>query len=162
MSYAARHPETYGAAASFSGATSIYYNPVCHTGAALLVSTIMTGLNGVQPFAPFGDPLTSAANWRSRDPASNVGRLRNTHVEIYTSSGIPGQEDLSDPAVVGTAPLEAVLHVSNLCFKQAADRAGITYGWHSYNQGTHAWMYGDRSLSDYLPRLATFFKAAKR
>ncbi len=162
LSYAARHPQTYGAAASFSGATSIYYNPICQVGAALLVSTIMTGLNSVQPFAPFGDPVTNAANWKSRDPASIVKNLSGTNVEIYTSSGKPSKEELlTDPAVLGTVGLEALLHVSNKCFKQAADKAGIKYGWHEYRVGTHAWMYGDRSLKDYLPRLATFFAKAR-
>jgi S-formylglutathione hydrolase FrmB len=163
MSYAARHSQTYGAAASFSGATSIYYNPICQVGATLLVSTIMTALNGVQPFAPFGDPVTNAANWKSRDPATIVKNLAKTNVEIYTSSGKPSNDELlHDPAVLGTSGLEALLHVSNKCFKQAADKAGITYGWHEYAVGTHAWMYGDRSLKDYLPRLTKFFEAAKR
>lgn len=161
LSYAARHPGTYGAAASFSGATSIFYNPVCQIGAALLVSGIMVGLNGVQPFAPFGDPITYAANWKARDPASIVKNLAGTKVDVYTSSGLPGKEDLTDPAMVGTVALESVLHVSNLCFKQAADAAGIAYGWHDYPVGTHAWMYGDRSLRDYLPRLAQFFRSAR-
>ena len=144
LSYAARHPQTYGAAALFSGVTSIYYNPICQVGAALLVSTIMTGLNSAQPFAPFGDPVTNAANWKSRDPASIVKNLSGTNVEIYTSSGKPSKEELlTDPAVLGTVGLEALLHVSNKCFKQAADKAGIKYGWHEYRVGTHAWMYGD-------------------
>lgn len=163
LSYAARHTGTYGAAASFSGATSIYYNPICQVGSSLLVSTIMTALNGVQPFAPFGDPVSNAANWKSRDPASIVKNLARTHLEVYSSSGKPSKEELmGDPAVLGTMGLEAVLHVSNKCFKQAADKAGITYGWHEYRVGTHAWMYGDRSLKDYLPRLMKFFAAAKR
>ena len=162
MSYAARHPKTYGAVASFSGAVDIYYNPVCRLGATTLISAIMTGLNGVQPFAPFGDPLTHAANWKSRDPASIVSRLKNTKVDLYTSTGLPGASDLTDPAVPGTVAMEALLHVSNLCFTQAAKAAGVTYGWHSYLQGTHAWVYGDRSMADYLPRLAKFFTHAHR
>lgn len=157
MSYAARNSHRYGAAASFSGAVDIYYNPVCHTGAVTLISVIMTALNGVQPFAPFGDPVTNAANWQAHDPGSLVGNLTDTKVDIYTSTGLPGPTDLTDPAVLGTVALEAILHASNQCFRQAADAAGLDYGWHSYLIGTHAWNYGDRSLSDYLPRLMEFF-----
>lgn len=157
MSYAARHPDLYGAAASFSGAVSIYYNPVCHAGAVALISAIMTGLNGVQPFAPFGDPATHAANWQAHDPGSLVGHLAGTQVDIYTSSGLPAVSDLTDPALIGTVAMEALLHASNRCFKQAADAAGIDYGWHNYLVGTHAWHYGNRSLADYLPRLMAFF-----
>lgn len=161
MSYAARHPQTYGAVASFSGAVDIYYNPVCRVGAVGLISAIMTGLNRVQPFAPFGDPLTDAANWKARDPASIVSRLKHTKVDLYTSTGLPGKSDLTDPAVPGTVAMEGMLHVSNLCFTQAAKAAGVAYGWHSYLQGTHAWNYADRSLADYLPRLTKFFAHAR-
>lgn len=158
MSYAARNPDLYGAAASFSGAVDIYYNPVCHIGAVALISTIMTGLNDVPPFAPFGDPATHADNWKAHDPGSLVGNLANTKVDLYTSTGLPGLPDLIDPAVVGTVAIEALLHASNRCFKQAADAAGIDYGWHSYLIGTHAWNYANRSLADYLPRLMAFFE----
>ncbi|MFT4262350.1 MAG: alpha/beta hydrolase family protein [Nocardioides sp.] len=161
MSYAARHPDLYGAAASFSGAVDIYYNEVCRAGAVTLISAIMTGLNQVQPFAPFGDPVTDAANWQARDPASQVARLANTKVDLYTSTGLPGESDLSDPAVPGTVAMEAILHASNLCFKQAAEAAGVGIGWHSYAQGTHAWGYGTRALKDYLPRLMAFFKKGR-
>lgn len=157
MSYAARHPELYGAAASFSGAVDIYYNPLCRAGAVTLISAIMTALNGVQPFAPFGDPVADAANWQAHDPGSIVANLADTQVDLYTSTGLPGGSDLTDPAVAGTVAMEALLHASNQCFKQAADAAGIDYGWHSYIVGTHAWSYGNRALADYLPLLMEFF-----
>src|SRR3546814_9146727 len=83
-------------------------------------------------------------------------------IYLYTSTGLPGGSDLTDPAMVGTVTLEALLHVSNLCFKQAADAAGIDYGWHSYVVGTHAWNYANRSLADYLPRLMAFFETGEQ
>ena len=158
MSYAARHPGLYGAVASFSGAVDIYQGAQCEVGAATLISGIMTGLNQVQPFAPFGDPVTDAANWRAHDPGTIVKKLAHTRIDLYTSEGVPGQSDLTDPAVPGTVAMEAILHQSNLCFKDAADAAGVGYNWHSYLVGTHAWQYGDRALEDYLPRLMTFFR----
>ncbi|WP_232680639.1 alpha/beta hydrolase family protein [Nocardioides sp. R-C-SC26] len=161
MSYAARHPARYGAVASFSGAVDIYYGEQCRIGAALLIAGIMTGLNQVQPFAPFGDPVTNAANWRSRDPGSIVGRLSDTRIDLYTAAGLPGRTDLVDPAVPGTMAMEALLHHSNLCFKKAADAAGVRYYWHSRLVGTHAWRYGTRSLADYLPRLMNFFRSGR-
>lgn len=161
MSYAARHPGLYGAAASFSGAVDIYHGLQCRAGAAALIAGIMTALNGVQPHAPFGDPVTNAANWRAHNPASLVKNLRRTKVDLYTSAGVPGESDLSDPAVPGTVAMEAVLHQSNLCFRNAADAAGLRYGWHSDLVGTHAWKYGTRSLKDYLPRLMRFFRRAR-
>jgi S-formylglutathione hydrolase FrmB len=161
MSYAARHPELYGAAASFSGAVDIYHGAQCRVGAAVLIAGIMTGLNGVQPFAPFGDPMSNAANWAAHDPGSIVANLAHTRIDLYTSTGMPGESDLTDPALPGTAGMEALLHQSNLCFKDAADTAGVPYHWHSYAVGTHAWEYGDRSLADYLPLLMRFFRSGR-
>jgi S-formylglutathione hydrolase FrmB len=161
MSYAARHPGLYGAAASFSGAVDIYQGAQCQIGAATLISGIMTGLNQVQPFAPFGDPVTNAANWKAHDPGTIVKNLAHTRVDLYTSEGVPGDSDLGDPAMPGTVAMEAILHQSNLCFKAAADDAKVAYQWHSYTVGTHAWVYGDRSLSDYLPRLMSFFRTGR-
>lgn len=161
MSYAARHPRLYGAAASFSGAVDIYHGPQCRVGAATLIAGIMTGLNQVQPNAPFGDPVTNAANWRAHDPGSRVKNLARTRIDLYTSAGVPGESDLTDPAVPGTVAMEAILHQSNLCFKEAADAAGVAYHWHYYQVGTHAWTYADRSLKDYLPRLMRFLRRGR-
>src|SRR3546814_18701736 len=113
----------------------------------------MTGLNGVQPFAPFGDPVADAANWQAHDPASIVGNLADTEVDLYTSTGLPGGSDLTDPAMVGTVPLEVLLHVSTLCLQQAADAAGIDSGWHSYAVGAHAGNCAHRFTPPYLPQL---------
>jgi S-formylglutathione hydrolase FrmB len=161
MSYAARHPRLYGAAASFSGAVDIYEGAQCRVGSAALISGIMTGLNQVQPFAPFGDPVTNAANWKAHDPGSIVKNLAKTRVDLYTSQGAPGESDIGDPAMPGTMAMEAILHQSNLCFKDAADAAGVAYHWHSSLVGTHAWVYGDRVLKDYLPRLMGFFRTGR-
>ena len=157
LSYAARHPDLFGAVASFSGAASIYQGMLCRIGGPLLVSVIMTGLNGVQPFAPFGDPVTNKANWLAHDPATQLDKLANTEIQLFTSTGAPGKNDLTDPAMVGTVALEAILHQSNICFQQTAKALGIPIGWHSYPVGTHAWEYGTRSLRDYLPLLMDFF-----
>ena len=161
FSYAARHPDRFVAAASFSGAPDVAAYPVTRAGGALVVGATMTGLNGVQPNAPFGDPVTQAANWAAHDPGTQVRRLRDTKVDLYTSEGVPGESDLTDPAVPGTAGMEAILHQSNLCFQDAAAKAGVPIGWHSWTVGTHAWQYGDRSLRDYLPRLMRYFRSAR-
>ena len=161
MSYAARNPGLYGAVASFSGAADIYQGVQCQVGSAALISGIMTGLNQVQPFAPFGDPVTDADNWKAHDPGTIVKNLARTRIDLYTSEGMPGDSDIGDPAMPGTVAMEAILHQSNLCFKDAADAAGVRYSWHSWTVGTHAWVYGDRSLKDYLPHLMTYFRTGR-
>jgi S-formylglutathione hydrolase FrmB len=139
----------------------IYHGAQCRLGAATLIAGIMTALNNVQPFAPFGDPVTDADNWEAHDPGSLVESLAGTRLDLYTSAGLPGESDLSDPAVPGTVAMEALLHQSNLCFKDAADTAGVDYHWHDSLVGTHAWKYGNRSLEDYLPRLMRWFRTGK-
>ena len=158
LSYAARHPETYGVTAAFSGAVDIYYDPVCRAGASGLVSAIVS-TDGVQPLAPFGDPVIHAANWRAHDPGSLVAMLRHTAVDLYVSKGEPGQSDLTDPSMAAGAGLEAVIHQSNACFKEAADAARLHVGWHEYDVGLHTEPYINRDLVDYVPRLMRFFGA---
>ena len=157
LSYAARHPKLFGATAAFSGAVDIYQGKVCRAGATTLISAIMTGQNGVQPFAPFGDPVTNADNWKAHDPGSNVDKLMNTKVDLYVSKGQPDQSELTDPVWPAGAGLEAVIYQSNLCFKGAADAAGLKFGWHAYAIGMHTQPYMNRDLADYLPRLMRFF-----
>lgn len=161
MAYAARHPELYGAVGSFSGAVDIYAGAKCQVGAAALISGIMTGLNQVEPFAPFGNPVTDAENWKAHDPGTIVKNLRHTRIDLFTSEGVPGNSDLTDPAMPGTVAMEAILHQSNLCFAASADKAGVPYHFHNYLVGTHAWVYGDRSLQAYLPLLMTYFQTGK-
>jgi S-formylglutathione hydrolase FrmB len=156
LSYAARHPDLFGAAAAFSGAVDVYYNPVCEVGAGTLISGIIA-TDGVQPLAPFGDPVTNAANWQAHDPGSNVTRLTKTMVDLYVSKGEPAQSDLTDPSMAAGAALEAVVHQSNACFKQAADAAGFHFGWHEYDIGLHTEPYINRDLIAYMPRLMRFF-----
>ena len=161
FSYAARHPNEYGAAAAFSGAVDIYNGVQCQLGAGLMIPAIMTGLNQVEPFAPFGNPLTDAANWKAHDPGTIVRNLRHTRLDLFTSDGVPGESDLKNPAVPGTVGMEALMHQSNLCFRSAADAGGVTYHWHEWLVGTHDWPYMARSLNAYLPILMHFFRTGR-
>jgi S-formylglutathione hydrolase FrmB len=161
LSYAARHADLFGAAAAFSGAVDIYYDPICEIGASTLISGIIA-TDGVQPLAPFGDPATNAAIWRAHDPGSNVTRLKKTVVDLYVSKGEPGQSDLTDPSMAAGAGLEAVIHQSNACFKEAADAGGLHFGWHEYDVGLHTEPYINRDLIDYVPRLMRFFTRGAR
>lgn len=161
LSYAARHANLFGAAAAFSGAVDVYYDPVCEAGASALVSGI-TATDEVEPLAPFGDPVTNAANWRAHDPGSNVTKLKNTVVDLYVSNGVPGKSDLTDPSWPAGAGLEAVMHQSNACFKKAAAAGGLHVVWHEYDVGLHTEPYMNRDLINYMPRLMRFFASGER
>lgn len=152
FSYAARHPDLFVAAGSFSGAPDIARNPLARTAGAAVVGGIMSGLNGVQPFAAFGDPLTDAVVWQGHNPADLVTNLRHTDLRLWTASGVPGEHEEGVPDA-GAVAIEAITHLSTLFFAQAADAAGVRYRLVDQGAGTHTWPYWSRYLRAYLPRL---------
>lgn len=154
FSYAARHPDLFVAAASFSGAPDIAAAPATRVGGSLVVSAIMTGLNQVQPFAPFGDPVADRMVWRGHNPASLVGNLADTDLRLWTGSGAPGTPDDLSAVPAGVA-IEAITHLSTLHFADAADRAGVPYELTDYGPGVHSWPYWTQDLRDYLPHLTS-------
>lgn len=153
FSYAARHPDLFVAAASFSGAPDIARNPVAKAGAAPVVSGTMTGLNGVQPFAPFGDPAADDIVWQGHNPASIVGNLRHTDLQLWAGNGEPGPyDDPTDPNPGGTA-IERFTYQSTTFFADAANAEDVPYVLHDYGPGTHTWPYWARDLRQWLPHL---------
>ncbi|NHC21566.1 esterase family protein [Nocardioides sp. IC4_145] len=152
FSYAARHPDRFVSAASFSGAPDIARNPLARTAGAAVVGAIMGGLNGVQPFAAFGDPVTNAVVWQGHNPADLVTNLRHTDLHLWTANGLPGEheEQVPDP---GAVAIETITHLSTLFFAQAADAAGVRYRLTNQGPGTHTWPYWSRYLRAYLPRM---------
>ena len=159
FSYAARHPDIFGAAASFSGAPDIAEDPVCRTGGGFIVGAIMTGLNQVQPFAPFGDPVLEAINWRGHNPASLVTNLADTDLAMWAGNGTPGPLDPPPGVdnVGGPDAIEILTHRSALCFAAAADAAGVDYRLTDYGPGTHRWAYWARDFVEWLPELSRFY-----
>ncbi len=153
FTYAARHPDLFVAAASFSGAPDIARHPVAKAGAAPVVSGTMTGLNGVQPYAPFGDPVADDIVWQGHNPASVVGNLRHTDLQLWAGNGEPGPyDDPSDPNPAGTA-IERFTYESTIYFTDAATTEGVPFDLHTYGAGTHTWPYWARDLRRWLPRL---------
>jgi S-formylglutathione hydrolase FrmB len=157
MSYAARHPDLFVAAASFSGAPDIARNPAARALGGVFVGSIMTGLNGVRPNAPFGDPVTNAINWRGHNPASLVTNLAHTDLRLWTGNGEAGPLDPPGPPAPDAAAIEAVVHQSTLFFADAADAAGVDHRLHDYGAGTHTWPYWARDLRAWLPSLRRVF-----
>lgn len=153
FSYAARHPDRFVAAASFSGAPDIARNPLAKQAATAVVAGTMTGLNGVQPHAPFGDPLRHDVVWQGHNPATLVGNLRHADLRLWTGNGLPGPlDDPAEPEPAGPL-IESITHKSTLFFSQAARRVGVRHVLRDYGPGTHTWPYWTRDLRQWLPRL---------
>jgi S-formylglutathione hydrolase FrmB len=131
LSYAARHPGTFAAAASFSGALEI----------------------GSE--AAWGPRRDAPARWRAHLPISIASRLRSLKlVELRTGDGRPGP---LDPR--GTNPgcpsclLERFLHPANVRLHRRLQALGIRHVWDDYGPGTHDWPYWRRDLRETLPGL---------
>lgn len=155
MTYAARHPDLFVSAASFSGAPDIDNDPAVAAGASAVIGATAAGLDGVEPDAMFGSRATDEINWQGHDPADLVDNLRPVDLWLYTATGLPGPYDSApNPAASG---IELATHGSTEGFVQRAQQRGVPVHLLDYTYGTHSWPYWARDLAQYLPHaMATF------
>lgn len=130
LSYAARHPGLFRAAASYSGVV----HPL---GDVELVQGIARD-EGEDPDALWGDPRAQRAVWAAHDPTVRAARLRGTRV--FVSIGNRGF-------------VERALRRQNDALAAALRRAGVPATLHFYARGTHDWPYWQRELHRSLPLL---------
>ena len=156
FAYAARHPDMFVSAGSFSGAPDIDYNPLIAIGATAVIEYTANQLDGVEPEAMFGSRLTNESNWQAHDPADLAGNLRGIDLELYTGNGIPGPLD-SGPPNLGASGVEAMTFASTMSFAQRASSLGVPYHLNYYGNGTHTWPYWSRDFAQYMvPLMNTF------
>lgn len=146
--YAARHPDMFSSVASFSGAPEIARDPDIKAGAAAVIFATAYGLDGVQPQAMFGSPVTNAVNWEGHDPASLLENLRATSIHLWTATGVNGPYD-SGPNPAGTG-IELATHLSTQRFHDHLVEADVPSDYHDYTYGTHTFAYWARDLREYL------------
>jgi S-formylglutathione hydrolase FrmB len=154
MSYAARHPDLFSWAGSFSGAVDIVnYLPV----AAII--DLEAPVDGGLPGDQFGDRVLAEANWRAHNPWDLAANLQGMNLVIDTGNGQPGP---LDPAGKSYDPIEEGVHEMSVSFHQRLSSLGIPHTWNDYGPGTHSWPYWQRDLSEALPSMMSTFKASKR
>ncbi|MDB5075876.1 MAG: hypothetical protein JWO42_2055 [Chloroflexi bacterium] len=132
FSYAARHPDLFVAAASFSGAL----NPEA-----------FLGLPGVQ--AAFG--IHTTLSIRAHSPIDLVANLRGIRLFLSSGNGNPGPLDsnhLSSPDSI-----EQTVHPSFVTMVAALHAAHIPAVVDNYGNGTHTWPYWQRELYRAMPML---------
>jgi S-formylglutathione hydrolase FrmB len=156
MTYAARHPDLFVSAASFSGAPDIDYNPAIAAGATVVIEGTAFGLDGVEPQAMFGSRVTDEINWQGHDPTDLLPNLRPVSLWLYTATGLPGPYDPT-PANPEAMGIETITHASTVGFYDRAVQLGIPVHYDDYVYGTHSWPYWARDLREYLvPLMRTF------
>jgi S-formylglutathione hydrolase FrmB len=142
MSYAARHPDLFDWAGSFSGAVDITHS-LGAAGAIAAVAFLDGGLPGDQ----FGNRLLMDLNWQAHDPWVQAPHLRGMTIQIDTGNGAPGPYDGSP---LGD-PIEEQVHEMSVSLHNRLLSLGIPHTWDDYGPGTHTWPYWQRDLRQAVP-----------
>ncbi|WP_188193158.1 alpha/beta hydrolase [Nonomuraea sp. SYSU D8015] len=141
MGYAARHPGTFRAAASFSGVLDTTGD---RSGLRDLVRR-----NGEDPEALWGEPARDRQVWEAHNPAALAGRLKDVRLYVSCGDGRPGP--LDPPGA--SADFEGALLGQALTFAERARQAGAQITTDFYGAGTHTFPYWERALERALPML---------
>ncbi len=132
LSYAARHPGFYNAAAAYSG----------------VVDTV--GSDFESDLLLWGDKVADAETWEAHNPLSQAEALAGTPLYISYGDGDPGPLDPDGAAADG---LEGWLASQNDALVARLQELGIPATVDAYGDGTHSWPYWERGLHDSLPLL---------
>lgn len=156
MSYAARHPDLFSTALSFSGAPDIAFDAVAQALVTPIVNATETALDGVALNSMFGPRSSEEINWVAHDPTSLAANLRGMNLFIFTGDGTPGPLDQGPPNAVAMA-IETGVHELSVLFHNRLDALGIPSVFDDYGPGTHSWPYWDRDLWESIgPLMADF------
>lgn len=145
LGYAARHPGTFTAVASFSG--------IAHTRLDAAESGHYLDLvrsYGEDPAALWGDPVADGDAWAAHNPFDLAARLAGTPVYLSCGDGRPGPFDAPGTPVDET---EAALGRENAALAAELARRGVPAEVHLYGPGTHTWPYWQRELHRAWPLL---------
>ena len=144
MTYPARHPDMFVAAASFSGAVNT-------NDPAPLGAPDESSFDGGQPYATWGPRQTEEVRWRAHNPWDLAENLRGLNLTVRTGNGQPGGP------YGGGDPIEAYVHQTSVDFHDKLTQLGIAHVWDDYGPGGHAWPYWQRDLKETLPALMAAF-----
>jgi hypothetical protein len=159
MSYAARHPDLFVAAAEFSGAVDpdVSY-PVGPVGLAAA-----SNLPDRQPLdnCIWGDPVTQDVVWRDHNPTELARNLGGLSLFLATGNGLPGRHDDPTKPNPGAQATEFGIWQMNMSFDKALTAAGVAHTTDFYGNGTHSWPYWIDDLRNFVPQMQTAFTSAR-
>jgi S-formylglutathione hydrolase FrmB len=149
MSYAARHPGSFRAAASFSGALDTMFGfPASGPGFAAAHPYFGTPDDRV-----WGNQLTAEAEWRAHNPTDLAAKLAGTELFIASGTGTPAGPAGDEPDNPGGYAVEAFIFQLNVSFVRALTLAGVPFHQDFYPGGLHSWPYWERELHWALPQM---------
>ncbi|MFE0102389.1 alpha/beta hydrolase [Streptomyces sp. NPDC059009] len=144
MALAARHPGSFGAAASYSG--------VLDTTALGMVTVVgaIVARELQLPLSLWGSPVLDRANWTRHNPRAQAKNLAGTRLYVSQGSGIPS----TDYGNLEGAVLEGTLWGQAHDFTRELERVGVPATVHFYEGGSHAWPSWQREFKASWPVLA--------
>ena len=151
MSYAARHPDLFVAAAAFSGAVDTNYLPAGQVDGAISVLDFPA-----VPDAVWGDRMTSEVIWRTHNPWDLAGNLAGIQLTLRTGNGMVGGP--YNQCCVPDA-IEVLVHQQSVNLHEQLLVLGIPHVWDDYGPGCHCGQYWTRDLQETLPDLMNVFAA---
>ncbi len=147
LSYAARHPDRFAAAASFSGGVDLNLR-LQGLDAGRIAVEATAAQDGGRPGSVFGDFDTQHIRWRGHDPPDVAANLRGLELGLYTGNGQPGGP-LGGPS--GLDLIELGAHNMSVVVHRRLERLGIRHVWDDYGKGSHTWPYWARDLRQTPP-----------
>ncbi len=135
MSYAARHPDLFAGAFSFSGAldsTNLVFTPEI-----------------------WGLRATEEVRQRGHNPIDLADNLGDTKVWFRTGMGLPGGPGPRD----NVPGLEPVIWPTNERFAQALTASGVAYFYETYPMGAHNWWHWQDGFQRAWPSMQKLFDA---
>jgi S-formylglutathione hydrolase FrmB len=155
MSYAARHPGLFKAAAAFSGIVdTMYAYPASGPFFAALHERLGTPDDRV-----WGNQVADEAVWREHNPTDLAAALKGTDLFLYAGIGAPLGAGGDNPEKATNYLTEHLVFQTNLSFTRALDAAGVPYK-SDFHPGYHDWPYFQAGLHWALPQMMPLVTAA--
>jgi S-formylglutathione hydrolase FrmB len=155
FSYAARHPDLFTAAVSYSGGVDLnaelFDQPIGRI--AVDGSLALAGFEGVTGATLFGDFAAENILWRAHNPVDLAANLGGLKLALYTGNGLPGGPFGPD----GQDLIEIGAHAMNVNLHERLARLGLPHIWSDYGPGGHTWPYWRRDLRLTVPWLMRRF-----
>jgi S-formylglutathione hydrolase FrmB len=149
LSLAARHPDVFVSAASWSGAVDTNYPPTWP-----IVQGEALADGGDSPDAIWGPRTSDEVYWRAHNPWDLAANLAGMQLALRTGNGQPGPHDPPGRPADG---LEYGVHEMSASVHNRLEELGIPHVWDDYGAGTHSWAYWNQDLEADLPRFLAAF-----
>jgi hypothetical protein len=160
MLFAAKHPDRFGAAASFSGIVDIA-NPLSRTiVAAQLSAGFGTYDNPTAIFSNpiWGNPFMHAIGWHANDPTDMAMNLRSVSLYAAAGNGVTTAGELANdgPTAVFDTYIEAEVRRENDNFDAALTKEGIPHRYVKHGGG-HSEFYWVPELHQWASTMMALF-----